>query len=175
MAKYFRIMRFDWPLHFILVLTNWLPDNVLFLRMRGILARPFLGNCGSNLRLGRNISFYNPSKIRLGNNVYIALGCWFMAGDTITIGDEVQFGPYCVVVSSTHTRCNRSYRYGHPRHAPIEIGRGSWVAAHCTVTAGSIIGPGSLVGAGSVVINSVPPDVIAAGAPASIVKVLGDE
>ena len=172
-SKLVRLLRYDWPLHFVLLLTNWLPDNVVFLRLRGLLASFFLGSCGNNLRLGRNITFYNPSRIHIGENVYIAFGCWFMAGEEISIGNEVLFGPYCVVVSSNHRRAeNGSFRYGIPDKRPIYIGDGSWMAAMVTITAGSMIGKGSLVAAGSVVSGTVPSDVMAGGVPARVIKSL---
>ncbi len=70
-----RLLRYDLPLHFVLRLTNWLPDNVMFIRLRGRLARPFFKSCGTRLGLGRNITFYNPSKIEIGEDVYIGYGC----------------------------------------------------------------------------------------------------
>lgn len=165
-----RLLRYDWPLHFSLLLTNWLPDNVVFLRFRGWLAGHFLGSCGKNLRIGRNITFYNPANISIGSNVYIAYGCWFMSGERITIEDEVIFGPYCVVVSSNHSRAQKSFRYGTPALDPIRIERGAWIAAHVTLTAGASVGRGVLIAANSVVRGDIPDNVLAAGQPAKVVK-----
>lgn len=168
--KLWRLLRHDWPTHLMIVVTNWLPDNVVFLRLRGWLVGRFLGKVGRDLRLGRNVTFYNPSMIEIGSNVYIAYGCWFMAGETIRIGNEVLFGPYCVVVSSDHTRVGSSFRYGETRRAPIEVGKGSWVAAHVTITSGSKVGESSLVGAGSVVRGEYPPGALIAGQPARVIR-----
>jgi maltose O-acetyltransferase len=170
MKKMIRILRHDWAAHFVLLVTNWLPDNVPFLRLRGACVRPFLGSCGKNLRLGRNVTFYNPSQVMVGRDVYIAYGCWFMAGETLRVGDEVIFGPYCVVVSSDHSRHGRSYRYGSMRAAPTRIGDGCWLAAHVTVTSGVTIGSGSLVAAGAVVVGDVPADAMVGGVPARIIR-----
>jgi len=170
MNKVSRLIRHDWPAHFVCVFTNWLPDNVPFLRLRGAGLRPFLGSCGKNLRVGRNVTFYNPSQIFLGNDVFVAYGCWFMAGEKIRIGDEVMIGPYCVVSSSEHTRQGRSFRYGVQKSAPIVIGDGSWLAAHITVTAGVTIGSGALVAAGAVVSCDVPDNVMAGGVPARVIR-----
>ncbi len=157
-------------MHFMLLLANWLPDNVMFFRLRGLLARPFLGTCGANLRLGRNITFYNPSNIHLGQDVYIAQGCWFMGGEEICIGDEAIFGPYCVVVSSNHTSLNGSFRYGTPKKMPISIGRGSWIASHVTITAGCEIGDSVLIAAGAVVKGKIHSSTMAGGIPARVIK-----
>jgi acetyltransferase-like isoleucine patch superfamily enzyme len=175
MNKFWRLFRYDWPMHFVLLLTNWLPDNVLFMRLRGALAKYFLGSCGVNFRLGRNVTFYNPSRIFIENNVYIAYGCWFMGGDRIQVGNEVMFGPYSVVVSSQHTKQNGSFRYGTSNKIPIIIGSGTWIASHVTITAGSNIGDGVLIAAGAVVTGEIPSNVIAGGVPARIIKVCADE
>jgi maltose O-acetyltransferase len=151
MKNIYRLLRYDWPLHFVLLLTNWLPDNVVFLRLRGALARPFLGKCGKPLNLGRNVIFHNPSFIHIGDYVHLSYGCMLMATDKILIGDEVMFGPYCVIISGNHTLRDGSFRFGEAELAPISIAEGSWLGSHVTVTAGANIGSGCLVAAGAVV------------------------
>ena len=170
MKKLWRLLRHDWPLHFVLLFTNWLPDNVPFLALRGACARPFIGRCGRGLKLGRNVVLYNPSRISFGNDVYLAYGCWFMAGAKIQVGDEVMFGPYCVVSSSEHTRQGRSFRCGVLKSAPIVIGDGCWLAAHVTLTAGVTIGSGALIAAGAVVSCDVPDNVMVGGVPARVIR-----
>lgn len=170
MSNFKRLLRYDWPLHFVLLLTNWMPDNVQVLRLRGLLAAPFFLKCGRNLRLGRNITFYNPSKISIGNDVYIALGNWFMAVEEISIGDEVLFGPYNVIVTSNHTMQNGSFRYGKSSVAPISIGKGSWVGANCTIVKGITIGNGCAVGANSLVNKDVQSYTLVGGNPAKLIR-----
>ncbi len=168
------LLRYDWPLHFVLLLTNWLPDNVFVFRLRGLMASPFLGSCGKNLRLGRNIVLYNPQKIRFDNDIYIAFGCVFLANDQIWVEDEAIFGPYCVIASGDHTRVNGSYRFGEVHLEPIKIMKGCWLGAHVVLTAGSNIGAGSLVAAGAVVSKDIPGDSLAGGVPARVIKNLTD-
>jgi acetyltransferase-like isoleucine patch superfamily enzyme len=170
MSNWWSLLRYDWPLHFVLLLTNWLPDNVFFLRLRGALSRLFLGSCGPILNIGRNVTFHNPSLIQFGNFIHISYGCIFMATDHIWIDDEVMFGPYCVVVSGKHTRANGSYRFGSMELSPIHIGKGVWFGAHVVVTDGSVIGNSSLIAAGAVVRGEIPENVVAGGVPARIVK-----
>lgn len=165
-----RLLRYDLPLHFLLRLTNWLPDNVMFIRLRGRLARPFFKSCGTRLGLGRNITFYNPSNIEIGDDVYIAYGCWFNGAGGIKIDNEVLFGPYGVIVTSNHTLLDKSYRFGAPVKAPISIGKGAWIAAHVTILAGTIIGEGVLVAANSVVSKIVEDLTIIGGVPARKIK-----
>lgn len=169
-------LRYDWPLHFVLLFTDWLPDNVIFLRLRGWLAHFFFGACGRNLRLGRRLTFLNPEQIFLGNDVFIAYGCWISAGEEIHIDHEVMLGPYCVVISGNHQKSGDSFRYGEGQFLPIHIGRGSWIAAHSVITAGSNIGEGCLVAANAVVTKGeVPDNAMVGGVPARFIEWIENE
>jgi maltose O-acetyltransferase len=175
MKKLMRSIRHEWPLHFSLLATSWLPDNVIFYRMRGWAAHGFFGSCGLNLRVGRGLFIHNPANVRLGSSVFMAYGCCLFANAEICIEDEVLLGPYCVMASGNHTRLNGSFRYGKAMAAPIRVGRGCWIGAHVTITGGVTIGPGSLVAAGAVVSRDVPAGVMAAGVPARVVKNLDEQ
>ena len=174
MNKLVRLLRYEWPLHFVLLFTNWLPDNLIFLRLRGALARHFLRSCGPNLRLGRNVTFYNPINVHIGRDVYFAYGGMVLADDIITIDDEVMLGPYCIINSGNHARKAGSYRYGKSILSPIRIGRGAWLGAHSVVTAGSRIGRGSVIAAGSLVGGKIPDSVMAIGTPARAMSAVTD-
>lgn len=165
-----RLIRYDIPLHLVLFLTNWLPDNVVFIKMRGALVRPFFKKCGRNLGVGRNVTFYNPSKIELGNSVYIAYGCWFLGAGNLVIGDEVMFGPYVVVSPSNHTKLGLSYRFGAPVEGNIEIGNGSWIGAHSTIVLGGNMGAGCMLAANAVLTSSAEDNTVYGGVPAKIIK-----
>jgi acetyltransferase-like isoleucine patch superfamily enzyme len=138
------------------------------------MATPFFGQCGRDLRLGRNVTFYNPSQIMLGDNVYIAYGCWFMAGDSkITIKDAVLFAPYVVISAGNHTLQDGSFRYSTPIYEKITIGLGCWIGSHVTINAGAEIGAGCLIASNaSVTKGSIPSDSLLAGVPAEIKKSL---
>jgi acetyltransferase-like isoleucine patch superfamily enzyme len=173
MNKYARLIRYDLPLFMVLSLCSILPDNVIFLRVRGFLAGLFLGSCGRDFRCGRHVVFYNPVNIHLGDHVYIAYGCWINGGDRITIDDEVLLGPYCVLAPSNHTRIGQSFRYGPPDSGPIHIGKGSWLGAQVVVLRDVRIGSGSVVAANTTVRADVPDNVVF-GRPetASVLKTL---
>ena len=171
MKKWLRLLRYDWPLHFVLLFTEWLPDNVPFLALRGKLASFFLGNCKSGLSLGRNVVFYNPSSIHLGENVYIAYGCVLLAIGEIFIGDEVMLAPYVVASAGNHLRSAGTYRFSDVETQPIYIGAGSWIGAHTTILAGAKIGERSMVASNAAVPRGEYPDnALLAGVPARIKK-----
>lgn len=161
--------RYVLPLWLVQLLTNWLPENRLTIRLRGALVRPFLGRCGRGLTLARDVTFLNPHGIRLGSHVYIAAGCWLDGIGGLTIEDEVKLSPYVVITTSSHCFQNNSVFGGGSRTAPVRIGRGSWLASHTVVVAGASVGSGVIVGANAVVTREIPDNVFAAGVPARII------
>lgn len=169
--------RYDWPLHAVMLLCSWFPDNVVFLKFRGWLARPFFLECGPRLLLGRNLYFYQPSRIRIGKNVYLAYGTVIIANHDIWIGDDVLVAPYCVISNGRHTRINGSYRFGAASAEAIKIGSGTWIGSHCSIVDGAAIGSGCLIAANACVTKGEIPDhSMAGGVPARVLKALaGDD
>ncbi len=53
---------------------------------------------------------------------------------------------------------------------PIVIGPDVWIGMRTLVLKGVSIGQGTVVGAGSVVTRSLPPNVLAAGVPAKVIR-----
>jgi acetyltransferase-like isoleucine patch superfamily enzyme len=172
MKKIYRLVRYDWPMHFVLLLTNWLPDNVFFIKVRGFLASPFLKKSGKNLKLGRDITFYNPGQISVGSNVYVARGCWFSGSGGIDIGNNILFGPYVSVVTSDHSLKNGSYSFGPPvNEAKVIIDDGSWIASHVTVLSGTHVNKAVLVAANSVIKGATVEYGIYGGVPGKLLKI----
>ena len=55
---------------------------------------------------------------------------------------------------------------------PISIESDVWLGARCMVFKGVRVGKGSVLAAGSIVTRDIPPGVLAAGAPATVVRAL---
>jgi acetyltransferase-like isoleucine patch superfamily enzyme len=130
--------------------------------------RPAFKVCGRNLQVARRVTINFTSRLELGRDVYIATGCWLHAGGGIVIEDEVQLGPYVVLVTADHTGEGGSYRNRPSQLAPIRLCHGSWVAAHATVTKGVTVGRGALLAANSVATHDIPPYAVAGGVPARV-------
>ncbi len=161
--------RYILPIWLAQLLTNWLPENRITIRIRGMFIAPFLGRCGKNLQLARSVTFLNPHGILLGNDIYVATGCWLDGIGGLTIEDEVKISPFVVVTTSSHCFKDNSVRFGGSRSAPTKIGKGSWLAAHVVVAAGVSIGSGVIVGGNSVVSRDLSDNIFAAGAPAKAI------
>lgn len=151
-----------------------LPPYGSALDLRGRLARGFLRQSGERLRISSRVNIYEPGNVRVGNHVYIGYNTYLGAGE-ITLEDEVVIGPFCVLAAGNHTRQDRSFRYGPYEYGTITVGRGSWLGAHVTITAGVTIGPGCLIAAGSVVTEDVPADSVVGGVPGRVLKTLDDQ
>jgi len=117
-------------------------------------------NSGSVVRLGARGS--------IGENVTVGLFCYL--NGAVTVGDNVLIGPGCALTAGHHKFDPEtgwfSARTEKDGDESIEIGFGSWLCAHVTVTAGVKIGRANLICAGAVVTKSTPDYAIMAGVPA---------
>jgi maltose O-acetyltransferase len=164
-----RPLKYCW-FHLVTLATVWLPDFRPIMRLRGFFLRPCFLACGGNLQVARGVTINFSNRLEIGRDVYIATGCWIHAWGGVVIEDEVQLGPYSVLVTGNHTLKDGSYRHGPSTLAQIHVRHGSWVAAHAVVTKGVTIGRGSLLAANSVATRNIPDFAIAAGVPARIIK-----
>ena len=161
--------RYILPLWFVQLLTNWLPENRITIRIRGALVRPFLGKCGKNLQLAKDVTFLNVSGIEIGNDVYIATGCWIDGMGGLVVEDEVKISPFVVITTTSHCFKDDLVRFGGSRRRPVKIGKGSWIASHVVIT-GAVIGSGTTVGANAVVTRDLPDNVLGGGTPAKVIS-----
>lgn len=148
-----------------------------------------------HIRLGRNFTAgpglwleavtmnegkaFRPS-ITIGNDVIVNENVHIAAVDRVTIGNDVLIASRVFISDHNHGVYGRG---GHsspdvpPRlralttAQPVAIGDRVWIGEMVSVLPGVTIGAGSIIGAGSVVLRDVPPDAIAVGSPARVVKV----
>ena len=164
-----RLLKYFW-FHLVTLATDWLPDLRPLMRIRGFFLRPCFKSCGANFQVARRVTINFSNRLEIGRDAYIATGCWIHAWGGIVIEDEVQLGPYSVLVTGDHMLKDGSYRHGPSSLMPIRLCHGSWVAAHAVVTKGVTLGRGALIAANSVATRSIPDFAIAAGVPARIIK-----
>ena len=156
-------LRYVLPIWLVQLLCSWLPDNRITIKIRGFLVGIFLPGFPVSLSLAKDVTILAPQNLHLGKNIYFAKGCWINAAGSVSIEDEVMFGPYVVVTSSRHTKKLGSYRFGRVKVKKIFIAKGVWVGAHAVILPGASIGLGSLISAMSVVRGSVKDDELVGG------------
>ena len=162
--------RYSLPIWIIQVITAWLPDISVFIRLRGLLVSFFLPGQPRGLTLGRDVTLLAINRLTIGRGVYIAKGSWINAIGGITFEDEVVLAPYVVISSNNHGFKDGSVKRGGAHPGPIKIGFGTWIASHAVIAANVVVGKGNLVAANSVVTKSTPDNSVQAGVPAKHIK-----
>ena len=120
---------------------------------------PFYTDCGKNITVGKR--------------VFINMGCKFQDQGGIFIGDGTLIGHNVVLATLNHAKSPKERSDMIP--AAIHIGENVWIGANATILPGVTVGDGAIIAAGAVVSKDVPPNSVAAGVPAKIVKEIREE
>ena len=148
-------------------------------RVRRAGARVILTSQGAQLGRSAQISpsavVRVPQGLQIGDNAAIGDFVHIWAGGGVAIGPDTLIAAHSTLASQSHSvhaiAAGLLYRDS-PTEAPIVIGRNVWIASSVTVCPGVSIGDNSIVGAGSVVLHDIPPNSLAVGAPARVVRTL---
>ena len=106
----------------------------------------------------------------MGKHIFINSGCRFQDQGGITIGDGALIGHNAVLATLDHGMDPSERHDLFP--APIHIGENVWLGANVTVLGGVTIGDNAVIAAGAVVTKNIPPNTVAAGVPARVVRTL---
>jgi maltose O-acetyltransferase len=109
----------------------------------------------------------------IGARTFVNFGLVALDVARITIGDDVQIGPYVQLLTPTHPLEPQPRRAKWEAAEPIVIGDNVWLGGGVIVCPGVTIGADTVVGAGSVVTRDLPLGVLALGSPARVVRTLG--
>jgi acetyltransferase-like isoleucine patch superfamily enzyme len=141
----------------------------------------------TGINIGRNVSFLskinitgssaNPcTNLTIGEGSIISAVQFNLEGP-VTIGRNVTVNHFVRIYTAKHEIGGSSRRFSPAFDVlPVRIKDGCWIAAGALIMPGVTIGEGAVVSAGSVVTRDVPPNVLVAGVPATVVKTLrGDQ
>ena len=112
--------------------------------------------------------------ISIGKNCFINAHVFLDAGGMIRMGDNVGIGHHTLIITSNHAIGNAMRRTGILEVLPVSVESGAWIAAGVTLLPGVTIGAGAVVAAGAVVTKNIPPNVLAGGVPAKVLRSLDD-
>ncbi len=113
------------------------------------------------------------SFISIGDNSSVNTGCHIVASEAIAIGDNVAIAEYVSIRDQEHKlHANSGVSSAGYKVAPVTIESNVWIGRGSYIGPGTVIRSGSIVGANSVVKGEFPPNVLIAGAPAKVKKVL---
>ena len=170
---------------------NALPWNRLrlhrhMLRREAFIRHPVQGNLlecldDGRLEIGKEtllepncwITIGEAGQLTIGTGTFLNMGCMVAVDRSVTIGDHTMFANHCFVSDASH-------RYDDPERpitwqgfeskGPTRVGSNCWFGVGCVVTSGVTVGDRCVVGSNSVVTRDLPPGVIAAGAPAKVIR-----
>lgn len=111
-------------------------------------------------------------QIYIGARTFVNFGLMALDVAEIVIGDDVQFGPNVQLLTPTHPTDAELRRAKWEAAEPITIGNNAWLGGGAIVLAGVVVGENAVVGAGAVVTKDVPPNTVAVGNPARVVRSL---
>ena len=137
---------------------------------------------------GKNFGVFAPFYCEYGVNIHVGQNCFvnyksvFLDVAPITLGNNVLIGPNVTLATPNHPflaeeRAFADYPDGcHELEyaQPITIEDHCWLCAGVTVCGGVTIGTGSIIAAGAVVTRDIPPNSIAAGVPARVLRQIGE-
>jgi acetyltransferase-like isoleucine patch superfamily enzyme len=141
---------------------------------------PFVKNegtllIGDRVRLASTISTLELSvgpngTMEIGDRVLINHGCSIGATKLVRIGERCNIGSQVILIDNAFHELDPDRRNEQPEPAPVILEANVWLAARVIVLPGVTIGTNSVVGAGSVVTRDIPPNVLAAGVPAKVIR-----
>ena len=113
-------------------------------------------------------------RIEIGDYCLIGPGTRISSAQEIVIGHSCMFASNVYITDSDwHDTYNRVAPFG--KMSPVRLEPNVWIGDSAIICKGVTIGENSIVGAGAIVVHDIPPDTIAAGNPAKVVKKLDTE
>jgi len=128
---------------------------------------------GAHFEPGCWLTLAPQARIAIGRGCFLNRNVMLAAMESIEIGDHTMLANGCFVGDADHRYDDRSKpitEQGFVARGPVKIGANCWLGVNCVVTGGIEIGERCVVGANSVVTKSLPAGVIAAGAPAKVIR-----
>ncbi len=131
-------------------------------------------NISKNTIIGKNtrISAGGNGKVYIGESVLIDDCTFIMAHEKIVIGKNTKIAAFCFITDFNHkyTDIKKTVKEQGYETKPVTIGENVWVGTHVVILPGVTIANRSVIGAGSVVTKNIPPNSVAVGNPARVIK-----
>jgi maltose O-acetyltransferase len=141
-------------------------------RARRRILTELLGSLGEGTEIRPPLYCDYGYNTHVGARTFVNVGLVALDVARISIGEDVQIGPYVQLLTPTHPLDPETRREKWEAAEPIAIGDNVWLGGGVVVCPGVTIGADTVVGAGAVVTHDLPPRVLAVGAPARVVRSL---
>lgn len=134
-----------------------------------------LGSVGEKVWIAKRFCFDYGKNIHIGNNFTANFNLTILDIKEVYIGDNVMIGPNTTITTVGHPLSPKDRRAHLAQGSEIRIGNDVWLGANVTILPGVTIGDNVVVGAGAVVTKDIPPNSLALGVPAKVVKELEND
>ena len=141
---------------------------------RNGLIRELMGRIGERFVIEGPLHCDFGFNIEIGENFYANVNLIILDGAKVTIGDNVFIAPNVGIYTAGHPLDVERRNAGLEYALPITIGNNVWIGGHVSIMPGVMIGDGAVIGGGAVVTKDIPPNVVAAGNPARVIREITD-
>ncbi|KAG7665752.1 uncharacterized protein J8A68_000772 [[Candida] subhashii] len=134
--------------------------------------RSFIGHVGKDSFMEYPVYFDYGFNTYFGDQFYSNYNLTILDVSVVKIGNRVMCGPNVSILTATHPTDPTLRDQLLENALPITIGNTVWLGAGSTVLPGVTIGDNCVIAAGAVVNKDIPPNSIAVGIPARVVKTM---
>ncbi len=139
---------------------------------RTALIRSLLGKTGERFTINAPFLCDYGFNIKVGERFFANFNLVILDEAPVTFGDDVFIAPNCAFYTAGHPVDAALRSAGKQYARPITVGNNVWFGGNVCVMPGVTIGDNVTIGAGSVVVHDIPSNVLAAGNPCRVIKVL---
>jgi len=131
--------------------------------------RIYLGN---HVAFRSHITIGGHGVLEIDDHAVINDNCIISAYKHIKIGKNVMLAPFVYILDIDHAFTDKQTPISQQGYktARVVIEDGVWIGTQSVITRGVTIGQNSIIAANSVVTRDIPPDSIAAGSPAVVIR-----
>ena len=173
------------------------PRNAVGYYLRGCYYKNSLGYMGKNVIIDMGVYISSPERVSIDDDAWIdtytsirgaskgsiSIGKGVhIASYVVLDGNDIQVEDYAAISAGSCIYSQSNYYDGKSmsaasppqmqsiKYAPVVIGKYAFIGLNSVVLPGITIGDSAVIGAGSVVTKSIPPQTIAMGVPAKVVR-----
>ena len=138
------------------------------------LLEELLGSVGEGTEIRPPLYVDYGYRVTIGARCFANFGLVALDVAEIVIGDDVQIGTNVQLLTPTHPIDADLRRAKWEAAKPITIEDNVWLGGGVIVLPGVTVGENTVVGAGAVIVRDLPPNVVAVGNPARVIRSIGD-
>lgn len=145
------------------------PDNS---GERERLIRELIPNIGEDFAIEQPFHCDYGINLYIGKNFYANYNLTILDCARVTIGDNCFIGPNVSIYTPNHPLDVERRNALLETALPVTIGDNVWIGGSAVINPGVTIGDNCVIGSGAVVTRDIPPNSLAVGNPARVIKTI---